>query len=118
LDGADHLDIESQKISLAQQEQIYANYFVRSPIDGIVGRIPVNILQQASNGTVVATIINEQKGATISLNEVDASKVRTGNPVQVTFDALEDLTAEGTVSEVDLVARSRRASSPTTSRFP
>lgn len=103
LAGSDSLDIAQQKLSLTEQERNYANYFIRAPFAGIIGRIPVSVYSQAGNGTVIATLIGEDKIATISLNEIDAAKVAVGNPVVITFDALSDLTATGTVSEVDLV---------------
>ena len=101
--GTDPLDIQSAQLSLNQAEQTYANYFIRAPFDGIVGRIPVNVYGQAGASTVMATIIGNQKIATLSLNEIDAASVKTGDPVAVTFDAINNFTATGTVSEVDLV---------------
>lgn len=101
--GADELDIRSQQLSLRQQEKNYQDYFIRAPFDGIVGRIPVNVYEKAGSGTAIATIIGNQKIATISLNEIDAAKVKAGQPVSIIFDAIDDLTATGTVSEVDLV---------------
>ncbi len=101
--GTDPLDVQSAQLSLQQAEQTYSNYFIRAPFDGIIGRIPVNVYGQASGSTVIATIIGNQKIATLSLNEVDAATVKTGDPVTLTFDAINNFTATGTVSEVDLV---------------
>lgn len=101
--GANPLDIESGRLSLAEQERNYQNYFVRAPFSGTIGRIPVSVYSQAGNSTVIVTIIGDQKIATISLNEVDAAKVRKGNPVHLTFDAIDGLNATGTVDAVDLV---------------
>lgn len=101
--GPDQLDIASEKLSLKQQEQSYEDYFIRAPFDGVVGRIPVSVYSQAGNSTVIATIIGDNKMATISLNEIDAAKVHTGDNVELTFDAIDGLSAKGTVSEVDLV---------------
>lgn len=101
--GADALDIQSAQISLTQKQQAYDDYFIRAPFDGVVGRIPVNVYDQASASTVIATVVGLQKIASISLNEVDAAKVQVGQPVKVTFDAIDNLTATGTVSVVDQV---------------
>ncbi len=101
--GADPLDVQSQQLSLQQAEQTYANYFIRAPFDGVIGRIPVNVYGQAGGSTVIATVIGNQKIATLSLNEVDAATVKTGDPVSLTFDAINNFTATGTVAEVDLV---------------
>ena len=101
--GAEDLDIQSQRLSLQQAEENYAKYFVRAPFDGVVGRIPVSVYGQAGASTVMATIIGDQKIANISLNEVDAAKVQTGQTVNITFDAIDGLNAAGTIGQVDLV---------------
>lgn len=101
--GADTLDVQSQRLSLQQAQETYANYFIRAPFDGIVGRIPVSVYGQAGASTIVATIIGDRKIANISLNEVDAAKVNVGQPVTITFDAIDGLNATGTVERVDLV---------------
>jgi HlyD family secretion protein len=101
--GTDPLDVQSAQLSLDQAQQTYNNYFVRAPFDGIIGRIPVSVYGQASGGTTIATIVGNQKIATLSLNEVDAAKVKAGDPVTLTFDAISDLTATGTVQSIDLV---------------
>jgi multidrug efflux pump subunit AcrA (membrane-fusion protein) len=101
--GTDNLDLEQAKLTLQQAQQTYDNYFVRAPYDGVIGRIPVNVYNQASGSTVMATIVGAHKIATISLNEVDAAKVKVGQPVNVTFDAIDGLTATGTVSVVDQI---------------
>jgi len=103
LTGSDELDIRSAKLSLTQAERNYADYFIRAPYDGVIGKIPVSVYGQASSGTTIATIIGEQKIASISLNEVDAAKVATGQEVTITFDAIDGLNASGTVSVVDQI---------------
>ena len=103
LTGADSLDVQSAELSVQQAQQTYDNYFIRAPYDGIIGRIPVNVYNQAGGSTVIATIIGAQKIATISLDEVDAANVRVGQPVAITFDAITGLTATGTVEEVDQI---------------
>lgn len=100
IQGADALDIKSQKLSLDQAKSNYSKYFVRAPFSGIVGKISASVYGTA--GTI-ATIVGDQKIATISLNEVDAAKVKVNQKVSVTFDAIDNFTAEGTVSEVDQV---------------
>jgi HlyD family secretion protein len=104
INGSDALDIQSAKLSLEQAQRTYDNYFIRAPYDGIIGRIPVNTYGQAGSGTVIATIVGQQKISNISLNEVDAAKVKIGQSVKITFDAIENLNATGTVSVVDQVA--------------
>lgn len=101
--GSDELDIRSARLSLEQAQRTYDNYFIRAPYDGIIGRIPVNIYGQAGSGTTIATIVGQQKLVSISLNEIDASKVQVGQKVNITFDAIDGLNATGTVSVVDQI---------------
>lgn len=100
--GTDALDLQSQRLSLQQAQLAYSNYFIRAPFDGIIGKINASVYSQAGSAAI-ATLIGEQKISTISLNEIDAAKVKAGQPVKITFDAIDGLTATGTVSSVDLV---------------
>jgi HlyD family secretion protein len=101
--GPDFLALQSSQLSLQQAQNTYNNYFVRAPFDGIVGRIPVSVYSTAGGSTVIATIVGDQKIANISLDEVDAAKVRAGQAATITFDAINNFTATGTVGQVDLV---------------
>ncbi|MFA6295414.1 MAG: HlyD family efflux transporter periplasmic adaptor subunit, partial [Candidatus Paceibacterota bacterium] len=101
--GSDALDIRSSQLSLEQARRTYDNYFIRAPYDGIIGRIPVNVFGQAGSGTTIATIIGQQKIASISLNEVDAAKVKVDQDVNITFDAIDGLNATGKISVVDQI---------------
>ncbi|MEI7463439.1 MAG: HlyD family efflux transporter periplasmic adaptor subunit, partial [Candidatus Taylorbacteria bacterium] len=100
--GADKYDLEQSKLSLQQAQQTYDNYFIRAPYDGVIGRISVNLYGQ-SGSSAIATIIGQSMMSAISLNEVDAAKVKVGQLVNVTFDAIDGLNATGTVSVVELV---------------
>jgi HlyD family secretion protein len=101
--GATDLDMQAQQLSLDEAEQTYDKYFIRAPFDGIIGRIPANVGDSIGGSTVIATVVGENKMTTISLDEVDAAQVKAGDPVTMTFDAIDGLTATGTVSSVDLV---------------
>lgn len=101
--GADPLDIRSQQLSLQQKENAYADAFTRAPFDGVLAKLNVKLGDEVSNGTSIGTFITKQKIATISLNEIDAAKIKTGQKVSLSVDAIDGLKIEGTVSEVDLV---------------
>lgn len=101
--GADPLDIRSQQLSLQQKENAYADAFTRAPFDGVLAKLNVKLGDEVSNGTSIGTFITKQKIATISLNEIDAAKIKTGQKVSLTVDAIDGLKIDGTVSEVDLV---------------
>ena len=108
--GADNLDVQSAQLSVAQRENALADaaetlgdYTVRSPIDGVVAKVDVEKGQSGSSGTAVATVVTKDQVADISLNELDAAKVKVGDKATLTFDALPDLTLTGEVVELNLV---------------
>lgn len=102
-EGADSLDIQSAQLSIQQKQRAYDKYFIRAPFEGMIGRIPVEVYNQANSGTVIATISSSKKVTTIPLNEVDAVQVKPGQKVTLTFDAIEGLTVNGEVTQVDLI---------------
>ncbi len=101
--GADPLDIESAELNVSEKLKTYADYTIVAPFDGVVGRLPVKVGDTATNGTVMATIITKEQMADISLNEVDAAKVKVGDKATMTFDAVEGLSLTGVISDLDLV---------------
>ena len=108
--GPDALDIESATLSLKQKEnslkdarEKYADYYIRAPFDGMVANLDVRLGENVSSGSVVAVLVTDQKQAVVSFNEVDVSKVKVGQKATFVFDAVEDLTISGTVSDVALI---------------
>lgn len=108
--GPDPLDVQSQKLAVKQRQDALsdaqaklADYVVRAPIDGTVAKFSLKKGDQVSSGTAVATIITPQKFAEISLNEVDAVKVKAGDKATLRFDAIEGLDITGEVADVDLL---------------
>jgi HlyD family secretion protein len=110
INGADTLDIQSAKLSLVQKQsavsdalQTLGYYTIRAPFDGIIGKVQAQMAASASSGNALATIITKQSIATISLNEIDIAKIKTGQKTTITFDALPDLTLTGVVAQVDQI---------------
>ena len=101
--GATELDIASQQLQLRQAENSYEDYFIRAPFDGVLARLSVKPTDIVSNSTTIGTVVSSQKIITITLNEIDVSKVQVGQKTKITFDAISNLIADGTVSTVDLV---------------
>jgi HlyD family secretion protein len=80
------------------------NYSVVAPFAGIIASSAnLNVGDTVGSGATVATLITKQKVAEISLNEIDAAKVKVGQKVNLTFDAIDNLNVTGTVSEVNLI---------------
>ncbi|MFH1252767.1 MAG: HlyD family efflux transporter periplasmic adaptor subunit [Candidatus Uhrbacteria bacterium] len=108
--GTAELDLQVQQITVQGRQDAlndaleeYANYTVRAPISGTVANFSAYRGQSVSSGTSVATIIADRLTALVSLNEVDVAKVKVGNKVNLTFDAIEDLTITGEVAEIDSI---------------
>lgn len=106
--GADALDLRSQQIAVQQKEDALADakakladYSVRAPFDGVIAAFSVKKGDSVSSGSTLGTLITKQKIATIALNEVDVAKVKVGQKVTLTFDAVDDLNISGEVAEVD-----------------
>ena len=108
--GADSYDLQSQELAVRQKQNALldaqeklADYTARAPFDGVLATVDVKKGDSLSSGSAIATIITKQKIATISLNEVDAAKVKTGQKVTLTFDAIADLSLTGEVAEIDTI---------------
>jgi HlyD family secretion protein len=108
--GPDELDIKAKKIAVQQKEdnlktakENLAKCSIYAPFDGVISDIKVKKGDTVSSGTVLATLITKQKIAEITLNEIDAAKVKVDQRTTLTFDALPDLTLTGKVTEIDTV---------------
>lgn len=106
--GPDDLDLRGQKITIQQKEDALASarenladYFVKAPFDGIVAEVNIKKGDSVSSGTTLATLITKQKIAQITLNEIDAAKVKVDQKATISFDALPDLNITGRVIKVD-----------------
>ncbi|MDD3101951.1 MAG: HlyD family efflux transporter periplasmic adaptor subunit [Patescibacteria group bacterium] len=108
--GATDLDIRNQKITIQQKQdaltsakQTLADYYIQAPFDGVVAELNVKNGDSISSGASVITFITKQKMAEVTLNEVDIAKVKIGQKVTITFDAIEDLSISGEVIETDAI---------------
>lgn len=108
--GADSLDIRSKRNSLQQKadaladaKQALADCYVYAPFDGIAADIKIKKGDPVSSNSVLATFISNQKIAEVSLNEVDAAKIKLGQKAMINFDAVEGLSAAGEVAEIDSI---------------
>jgi len=108
--GPDSLDLRSAELNVTKAQNALDDakvalndYYVRAPFDGTIAAVVATKYSTAGSGTAVATLITTQKMAELSLNEVDAAKVKVGNNVTLTFDALEDLMLTGKIAEANVV---------------
>ncbi len=106
--GADPLDVQSSNLSvtkaenaLADAESNLADYSIRAPFSGVLASVAVKNHDSVSSGSAVATLITDDRIAELSLNEVDAAKIKVGDKVTLTFDAIDGLSLTGSVAEID-----------------
>ena len=76
---------------------------ITSPIDGQVAKIDLKVGDEASPSTAAVTVITSQQIAEVSLNEVDAAKVKADQKVTLTFNAIDNLSITGVVANVDTI---------------
>ncbi len=107
-DGANPINLQIEKNNLekeaadvAQQGIDLGKYTVRAPFAGQVASVAAKVGDTA-NGAV-ASVVSAQLLAQMSLNEVDAAKVKLGDKATMTFDAIDSLTLTGKVVEIDPV---------------
>lgn len=108
--GADALDIASAELTAIQRhnavrdaEEHLADYMVRAPFEGIIAKLSVKRSDAVGSATTIATLITRQKLAEISLNEVDAAKIKIGQKTTLSFDAIDGFSITGAVAEIDTV---------------
>jgi len=109
IDFTNPISENSQAQNLADKEKALADaaetlsyHTITAPFDGIISAINVQAGDSIA-AAVVATEIAQTQIAKITLNEVDAAKVKDGQKATLTFDAIDGLSIVGTVSEVDAV---------------
>ena len=106
--------VESSRLSLAQQQLSYQNtvdklddYTITAPIDGtvITKNTKVGDTLDTTNGQTTLAVIYDLSYLTfdISLDELDVNEVEVGQAVNITCDSLTDTaTIEGVVTKVSV----------------
>jgi len=108
--GADELEIRSKKNAVQQKEEaletakqnlslcsVYASF------DGLIAEVNIKKGDTVSAASAAVALISQQNIAEITLNEIDAAKVKVGQKTTLTFDALPEVSISGKVIEVDAV---------------
>jgi HlyD family secretion protein len=95
--------VEQKENALSDARENYENCFIKAPYDGIVAKVNVKEGDSISLTASLFTFISTQKIVELTLNEIDAAKVKIGQKATLTFDALPDLTLTGKVTEIDTV---------------
>lgn len=108
--SADPLDIQTQKLTVAQRQNDLqdafdklSDYTIKAPFSGVIVSVALKNGDSVSAGTVLGTLITKRQIAKISLNEVDVAKVALGQKATLTFDAIDGLSITGEVADIDAI---------------
>lgn len=106
--GPDPLQIQAAQLAVQQAQNALndaqstlADYYIRAPFDGIAATVGVKKGDSASASTVISSFITTDDIAQLSLNEVDATKVKVGQDATLTFDAIPNFSIAGKIAEID-----------------
>jgi HlyD family secretion protein len=99
------ISFEQSQISLNKAYKDLEDYYIRAPFDGVVTGLDASAGDSISRDEILASVITTDLKATISLNEIDAVRVKVGNKVKLTFEALNGLSVEGKVSKVATIGK-------------
>lgn len=103
---ADEIAILDAQIAGARTSRDLAKLRLRqaqiiAPISGTVANVLIRQGEQAAPGSPAISVLNEDAfHITVSVDEIDIDRVKIGQPVAVTLDALPDAPIEGVVSEI------------------
>lgn len=102
------IDLANLRIQLSQAQNNYDEALknlketeIKAPFDGIISKVYQNQNDLASPTNPILTLSTEKKLAIITLNEVDAAKIKVGQKANIFFSAIEDLEITGSVAEID-----------------
>ncbi len=108
--GTDPLDLASKELAVEQKQNALldarltlANYSAVAPFAGVVATLPVRKGDTVSSGAILATLISPTQVVQISVNEVDIPKIKIGQTVKLTFDALDGVRLSGHVIQSDTI---------------
>ena len=108
--GADSLSIRAKQIAVQQKEDVLfdaqenlSDHYIRAFFDGIIAEVNAKKGESISSGNIAIILITEQKIAEITINEIDVAQVEVGQKTTITFDAIEDLSITGEVTEIDIL---------------
>jgi len=107
-EGATDIEIRTQELAVEQKQEALneanntlAKYSVRAPFSGTIATVSVETGDTVSSGVKMGSIITNEMIGTVTLNEVDIAKIKVGEKVNITFDALDGVAVEGEVAEID-----------------
>jgi len=107
--------VEVSRQSKAQSERQLGYSTLRSPVDGSIAAVDVEVNENVGQGrTVVRLTSGSQPEVEVAIPGVLISSIERGNPVSVTFNALPGERFEALVTEVGVAATGTATTFPVT----
>ena len=101
----------SKQVQLARQQLSYTR--LTSPVDGVISTVHVDVNENVNGGTPVVSITSGSKPkVVVSVPDKLFGQIKTGDSVEVLFDAIPDAKYKAVVSE--LAVQSGRGGAPAT----
>lgn len=96
--------VVQQKIhALNDAKKELEDYRIKAPFDGIVTGLSVEAGDSISRDDILASVITEKMQAEITLNEIDAAKIKKNDSAVLIFDILEGQEISGQVAKIDTI---------------
>ena len=104
------IKVKEANLALDQAKENAAARIIKAPISGTITALNIKIgddLGTASSSSARGSLLTitdlEKLFAKISLNEIDVAKIKAEQKATLTFDAVENLTLTGKVTEIESV---------------
>ena len=94
--------LENAQASLAAAEAGLKDLELKATFKGTISELDVRVGEWVTPGQPILVLANleDLRIETTDLNEIDAARVQSGDPVIITFDALPDVQVRGTVESI------------------
>jgi multidrug efflux pump subunit AcrA (membrane-fusion protein) len=94
--------LANAEAQLSAAESVLDDLQLMAPFDGIVAQLNINADEWVVPGqpVIVLADLSRLQVETTDLGEIDVARIQIGDLVEITFDALPDLTLTGTVATI------------------
>jgi len=105
--------LTSASVSLEKSQNELENATIISPIDGEVARLNYKtgdiIIDNSASDPVAIIINNDTLFIEVDIEEADINKIKIGQTVYATFDAMDELKLDGEVSFISLTSKTNNS---------
>jgi HlyD family secretion protein len=108
-DKPDPDDLISAKAKVDSLQSQIDQAVIKAPFDGTISDITVQTGDLVKTGTVAAQLVDLSRlFLDISISEVDINKIKIGQKIQLTFDAIPEKTYEGLITEISEIGEANQ----------